>query len=86
MLTSKKLLPRYRFELLLGACPEQLQPVPYCKLHLQREREQQPRLGAFRTVARPSFKEKSAAQIEDVLTGITYIGNLYHQNTNISNI
>jgi hypothetical protein len=27
------------------------------------------RLGAFRTVARPSFKEKSAAQIEDVLTG-----------------
>ena len=44
------------------------------------------RLGAFRTVARPSFKEKSAAQIEDVLTGITFIGNLDLVNTNISNL
>ncbi|MEY2971121.1 MAG: hypothetical protein RLZZ599_1494, partial [Bacteroidota bacterium] len=44
------------------------------------------RLGAFRTVARPSFKEKSAAQIEDVLTGITFIGNLNLQNTIISNL
>ena len=44
------------------------------------------RLGAFRTVARPSFKEKSAAQIEDVLTGITFIGNLDLQNTIISNL
>ncbi len=43
------------------------------------------RLGAFRTVARPSFKEKSAAQIEDVLTGITFIGNLDLQNTIINN-
>ena len=42
------------------------------------------RLGAFRTVARPSFKEKSAAQIEDVLTGITFIGNLDLQNTIIN--
>ena len=44
------------------------------------------RLGAFRTVARPSFKEKSAAQIEDVLTGITFIGNLDLQNTIINNL
>src|SRR5210317_235765 len=44
------------------------------------------RLGAFRTVARPSFKEKSAAQIEDVLTGITFIGNLDLVNTTISNL
>ena len=44
------------------------------------------RLGAFRTVARPSFKEKSAAQIEDVLTGITFIGNLDLINTTISNL
>jgi hypothetical protein len=44
------------------------------------------RLGAFRTVARPSFKEKSAAQIEDVLTGITFIGNLNLQNTIITNL
>lgn len=44
------------------------------------------RLGAFRTVARPSFKEKSAAQIEDVLTGITFIGNLDLVSTTISNL
>lgn len=44
------------------------------------------RLGAFRTVARPSFKEKSAAQIEDVLTGITFIGNLDLINTTINNL
>ena len=44
------------------------------------------RIGAFRTVARPSFKEKSAAQIEDVLTGITFIGNLDLVNTTISNL
>ncbi len=44
------------------------------------------RLGAFRTVARPSFKEKSAAQIEDVLTGITFIGNLNLVNTTINNL
>ena len=44
------------------------------------------RFGAFRTVARPSFKEKSAAQIEDVLTGITFIGNLDLVNTTISNL
>ncbi len=44
------------------------------------------RFGAFRTVARPSFKEKSAAQIEDVLTGITFIGNLDLVNTTINNL
>ena len=44
------------------------------------------RFGAFRTVARPSFKEKSAAQIEDVLTGITFIGNLDLVSTTINNL
>lgn len=44
------------------------------------------RFGAFRTVARPSFKEKSAAQIEDVLTGITFIGNLDLVSTSINNL
>ena len=44
------------------------------------------RLGAFLTVARPSFKEKSAAQIEDVLTGITFIGNLDLISTAINNL
>ncbi len=44
------------------------------------------RFGMFQTVARPSFKEKSAAQIEDVLTGITFIGNIDLKSTSINNL
>lgn len=39
-----------------------------------------------RTTARPSFKEASAAQIEDVLTGITFIGNPDIRPTYINNM
>lgn len=39
-----------------------------------------------RTTARPSFKEASAAQIEDVLTGITFIGNPEIRPTYINNM
>ncbi len=39
----------------------------------------------FRTTARPSFKEKSNAQILDVLSGITFIGNLDLIASNIYN-
>jgi TonB-dependent receptor len=38
-----------------------------------------------RTVARPSFKEKSTIEIPDVLTGLTYIGNIDLVETDISN-
>ena len=39
----------------------------------------------YRTTARPSFKEKSAAQIADVLTGVTFIGNIDVVPTYINN-
>lgn len=38
-----------------------------------------------KTVARPSFKEKSFAEIQDVLTGRTFIGNIDLVETNIDN-
>jgi len=38
-----------------------------------------------RTIARPSFKEKSTLEIPDVLTGITYIGNIDLIETDINN-
>lgn len=38
-----------------------------------------------KTIARPSFKEKSTAEIQDVLTGRTFIGNIDLVETNINN-
>ena len=38
-----------------------------------------------KTIARPSFKEKSTAEIQDVLTGRTFIGNIDLVETNIDN-
>jgi TonB-dependent receptor len=43
------------------------------------------RLGATRTVARPSFKEKSIAQIYDPITKRTFIGNIDLQQTMVNN-
>lgn len=37
------------------------------------------------TLARPSFKEKSIAQIQDLLSGRTFIGNIDLEQTNINN-
>jgi outer membrane receptor protein involved in Fe transport len=39
----------------------------------------------FRTTARPSFKEKSIAEIPDVLSGITFIGNIDVEQSYINN-
>ncbi len=44
------------------------------------------RLSYNRTLARPSFKEKSIAQIQDRITGRTFIGNLDLEETKIHNI
>ena len=44
------------------------------------------RASAFRTTARPSFKEKSNAQILDVLSGITFNGNIDLIQTDINNL
>lgn len=43
------------------------------------------RFNFSQTVARPSFKEKSGAEIIDALTGRTFIGNLDVQQTEINN-
>jgi hypothetical protein len=43
------------------------------------------RAAATQTVARPSFKEKSIAQIYDPITKRTFVGNLGLQQTNINN-
>lgn len=43
------------------------------------------RLGANHTVARPSFKEKSIAQIYDPITKRTFVGNIDLEQTNINN-
>lgn len=43
------------------------------------------RVNFSQTVARPSFKEKSAAEIIDALTGRIFIGNLDLEQTEISN-
>ena len=39
-----------------------------------------------RTLARPSFKEKSIAQIEDRITGRTFIGNIDLEETKVNNV
>ena len=44
------------------------------------------RFSYFRTTARPSFKEKSTAQIQDVLKGQTELGNLDLTQTYIDNL
>lgn len=44
------------------------------------------RLGYSRTTARPSFKEKSTAEITDLKTGITFIGNIDLVQTDINNV
>ena len=43
------------------------------------------RMGFSRTIARPSFKEKSIAQIFDPITDRTFIGNIDLVETNINN-
>ncbi len=43
------------------------------------------RLGYFKTTARPSFKEKSTAEIVDPLSGFTFIGNIDLIQTDIDN-
>lgn len=43
------------------------------------------RLAGNRTVARPTFKEKSLAQIQDLISGKTFIGNIGLDATEINN-
>lgn len=43
------------------------------------------RASASRTIARPSFKEKSVAQIYDPITKLTFIGNIELEQTKVNN-
>lgn len=43
------------------------------------------RVSGSKTVARPSFKEKSLAQIQDRISGRTFLGNIDLEQTNIAN-
>ena len=52
--------------------------MPFIRLLRNSDAEKTMNLrGSFsRTLARPTFKEKSIAQIEDRITGRTFIGNI----------
>ena len=55
---------------------------PTLNLVLKLKEKQNLRLSATRTIARPSFKELSYAEILDPITGRTFIGGLFPETTN----
>lgn len=55
---------------------------PTLNLILNLKENQNLRFSASRTIARPSFKELSYAEILDPITGRTFIGGLYPETTN----
>ncbi len=55
---------------------------PTLNLVLKLKETQNLRLSATRTIARPSFKELSYAEILDPITGRTFIGGLFPETTN----
>lgn len=59
--------------------------LPSANLVLELTDKMNLRAGANRTLARPSFKEKSIAQIYDPITKRTFIGNIDLEQTNINN-
>jgi len=63
-----------------------ISPLPTFALIYSPDKKSNIRLNASRTLARPSFKEKSLAQIFDAVTGRTFIGNLDLKQTDITNV
>lgn len=63
----------------------ELNILPSANLVYQIGEKMNVRVGASRTVARPTFREKSIAQIYDPITKRTFIGNLDLEQTNINN-
>ncbi len=63
-----------------------ISPLPTFALIYSPDKNSNVRINASRTLARPSFKEKSLAQIFDAVTGRTFIGNLDLKQTDITNI
>lgn len=62
-----------------------LNVLPSINLVYQIGEKMNVRAGASRTVARPTFREKSIAQIYDPITKRTFIGNLDLEQTNVNN-
>jgi outer membrane receptor for Fe3+-dicitrate len=60
--------------------------LPSLNVVYQLNEEMNLRFGASQTVARPSFKEKSIAQIYDPITKRTFIGNINLDQTEIINL
>jgi len=60
-------------------------PFPTANLIYSLSENTNLRLSYSRTIARPSFKEKSIAQIVDLISGTTYIGNIDLLETDINN-
>jgi TonB-dependent receptor len=58
---------------------------PTFSLIYQTDENSNLRFGYFRTTARPSFKEKSTAEIVDPISGFTFIGNIDLVSTYINN-
>ncbi|RCW93314.1 TonB-dependent receptor [Winogradskyella arenosi] len=64
---------------------EELDLFPSANFIYEANEKSNIRLSYFRTVARPSFKESSVVQIPDLLTGITFLGNIDLQPSYINN-
>ncbi|NRR92140.1 TonB-dependent receptor [Winogradskyella undariae] len=64
---------------------EELDLFPSANFIYEANEKSNIRLSYFRSVARPSFKESSVVQISDLLTGITFLGNIDLQPSYINN-
>lgn len=58
---------------------------PTANIIYQTDENSNLRLGYFRTTARPSFKEKSTAEIVDPISGLSFVGNIDLVSTYINN-
>lgn len=64
----------------------ELDLFPSVNLIYELEKDMNLRVSYSRTTARPSFKEKSLVQINDLLTGIIFLGNIDLQPSYINNL
>ena len=65
---------------------DELNVLPALNLLFRATTDINVRLAGTRTLARPSFKEKSLAQILDPISGRTFIGNLDLKQTEVTNL
>jgi TonB-dependent receptor len=65
---------------------DELNVLPSVNLIYALQKRSNLRVSYTKTVARPSFKEKSIAQIQDRISGRTFIGNINLEQTDIDNL